>query len=92
MNVDLVFQELTRALARNEAMVAIHYACESFLTANDHPAGIASIALYDLQTGDTNAFSMSDAPPTVEGNDREIHLLERFYHDVSSREDSYFLH
>ncbi|MEU8207168.1 hypothetical protein [Streptosporangium sp. NPDC049046] len=92
MNVDLTFQELTRALARNEAVVAIHYACESFLTANDHPAGIASIALYDLQTGDTNAYSMSDAPPSVEGDDREIHLLEQFYRDISSREDSYFLH
>jgi hypothetical protein len=75
---ELELQELTRALDMNEALVAVHYACESFLTAKDHPAGVACIALHDLQTDETLAFSRSDAPTTIEGDDREVHLLSRF--------------
>jgi REase_DpnII-MboI len=85
-------QELTRALDTNEALVAVHYACESFLTAKDHPAGVACAALYDLQTGETFAFSRSDAPPSVTGQAREIHLLDRFYEQVNARFDARFLH
>jgi hypothetical protein len=54
---ELELQELRRALDRNEALVAVHYACESFLTAKDRPAGVACVALHDLQTGETLAFS-----------------------------------
>jgi hypothetical protein len=89
---ELEFTELQRALERNGALVAVHYACESFLAVKDRPVGIASIALHDLQTGDTAAFSLSDAPASVVGNDREIRMLERFFEEISARSDSHFLH
>lgn len=89
---ELELQELRRALERNEALVAIHYACESFLKAKDYPAGIACVALHDLQTGETLAFSRSDAPPTVTGNDREVRLLDRFYNQMAARGEARFVH
>src|SRR3954469_11242524 len=90
--MNLEFQELRRALDRNGALVAVHYACESLTTAKEHPAGVACVALYDLQTGDTLAFSRSDAHPTVTGDDREIQLLDAFYRELISHGDAYFLH
>jgi hypothetical protein len=89
---NLDFQELRRSLGRNGALVAVHYACESLMTAKEHPAGVACVALHDLQTGDTLAFSRSDARPTVTGDDREIQLLDGFYKELISHGDAYFLH
>jgi REase_DpnII-MboI len=91
-STEVCIQELSRALDRNESLVSIHYSCESFTAAKDHPAGIACIAIYDLQTGDTLAFSRADAPPSVEGDAREVHLLNRFYGELAGRTDARFLH
>jgi hypothetical protein len=85
-------QELRHALERNQALTAVHYACESFFTAKDHPAGIACVALYDLQTDETRAYSRSDAPPSVAGDAREVHLLERYYNELAARSEAGFLH
>lgn len=85
-------QELAHALQSNQALTAIHYACESFFTAKDHPAGIACIALHDLQTDETLAFSRADAPPSVEGDAREVYLLKRFYQELEARGEATFLH
>jgi hypothetical protein len=89
---ELELQELKRARDRNEALAAVHYACESFFDAKDHPAGVACVALHDLQTDETLAFSRADAPPQVTGDDREIHLLDRFYSELKARGETYFLH
>jgi hypothetical protein len=89
---ELELQELTRALDMNEALAAVHYACESFLTAQDHPAGIACIAIHDLQTNETLAFSRLDAPTHIKDEAREIHLLDRFYNQLRARGDARFLH
>lgn len=85
-------QELAHALQTNQALAAIHYACESFFTAKDHPAGIACVALYNLQTDETRAFSRADAHPSVEDDAREIHLLKQFYQELAANGESTFLH
>lgn len=89
---ELSIEELTRGVERNEALVAVHYACESFVTAKDHPAGVACIALHDLQTNETYAFSRSDAPPNIKGDAREVHIFNRFYEQLRDRSDARFLH
>jgi hypothetical protein len=89
---ELELQELKRALDRNEALASVHYACESFFEAKDHPPGVACIALHDLQTDETLAFSRADAPPQVTGDAREIHLLDRFYSELKVRGEAHFLH
>jgi len=90
--VDLDVQELRRALDLNGSLVAVHYACESFMTAKDRPAGVACIALHDLQTHETLAFSRADAPSSLDGDNREIQLLRRFFAELESRTDAFFLH
>ncbi|SEE03452.1 hypothetical protein SAMN05216489_05279 [Streptomyces sp. 3213] len=89
----LTLQQLRKAVEQNSSLVSVHYACESFLSTKDHPAGIACVAFHDLQTGDTLAYSRSDAPPSkATDKEKEIHVLERFYAELQSREGSYFLH
>lgn len=66
----LSLEEMKRAVSRNEALITVHYACESFMTAKDHPASIACIAMYDLQDNETYAFSRVDAPEGVDEKER----------------------
>lgn len=80
------------ALSRGESLSVVHYACQSFYEAKDHPPEIAAIAVYDLHANEVLAFSRSDAPPGVEGSDRELDLLRRFYDDLSGRLDTHILH
>jgi hypothetical protein len=89
---ELELQELRQALDRNEALVAVHYACESFFEAKDHPAAVACAALHDLQTDETLAYSRANAPPEITGEAREVHLLDRLYDDLKLRGEAYFLH
>lgn len=84
--------ELRIALSRGESVFAIHYACESFLSAKNHPPGIASIAMYDVITRDVVAFSRSDALPDLNERDQEIDLLTRYYGRLASINDSRFIH
>ncbi|MFJ1959013.1 hypothetical protein ACIOGT_39235 [Streptomyces microflavus] len=89
----LTLQELRKAVDLNGSLVSVHYACESFITAKDHPAGVACVAFHDLQTGETLAFSRSDAPPSKSTEEeKEIHVLERFYAELQAREGAHFLH
>jgi hypothetical protein len=90
LELDLV--ELRRAVDHREALVAVHYACAPFSQAKAEPAAVSCIAIHDLQTGDTLAFSRSDAPPAVEDPNREIHLLERFFGELTARSEAHFLH
>lgn len=89
---DLEIDELRTALARGDDVLAVHYACESFHTAADHPPGVACIALSDLQADSVVAFSRSDAPLDKLGDDREIALFDRFYGALAGRPEAVLLH
>lgn len=62
------------------------------ITAKDHPPGIASVAVYDLQSYEVQAFTRADAPPSIEGDAREIDLLDRFYTHLDTLRESRVLH
>ena len=81
-------ERLTRMLQLNESVIAIHYACESFLTAKDHPPGVASIAIYDVATREVTAFSRTEAPKGIAPADLELDLLRRFFARLSSLQES----
>ena len=83
---------LRRALEGGEGLLAVHYACESFLTATDHPPGIASVAINDLKTGEIIGFSRADCPPNKDTAECELNLLRRFFDELNSRQDSHVLH
>ena len=73
-------------------MFAVHYACESFITAKDHPPGIAAIAISDLNNGEVMAFSRTDCPEGSEPVECEIELLTRFYEELERRVETICLH
>jgi hypothetical protein len=83
---------LRTALERGESIFSVHYACESFITAKDHPPGVASIAISDLGNGEIFAFSRTDCPEGTEDLDCERQLLERFYSELQSRIETICLH
>lgn len=83
---------MNAALSRGESLAVVHYACQSFYEAKDYPPAIGAIAIYDLQATEVLAFSRSDAPPGIEGDDRELDLLRRFYDELSGRLDTHVLH
>lgn len=83
---------LRRALDGGEGVIAVHYACESFLTARDHPPSIASAALVDLQTDEVIGFSRADCPPATRSEDCELDLLRRLFSELRGRQESHVLH
>lgn len=85
-------RRLRKALEDGEGVIAVHYACESFLTAKDHPPGVASVAISDLVTGEMIGYSRADCPQGVEPLTCEKDLLRRVFNELSSRQDAHVLH
>lgn len=83
---------LRRALEGGEGVIAVHYACESFLTAKDHPPGIASAAVYDLKTGEVIGFSRADCSPSKDPVECELDLLRRLFSELVTHQESHVLH
>ena len=85
-------EQLARAVETNEAIIAVHYACESIVTPKDYPPGVASIAIYDLGSGDVSAFSRTDSPKGVAPEDFELDLLRRFFTRLGSYQEAIVIH
>lgn len=85
-------EQLTRAVETNETIITVHYACESIVTPKDHPPGVASIAIYDLGSGDVSAFSRTDSPKGVAPEDFEVDLLRRFFVRLGSYQEAIVVH
>lgn len=83
---------LRRAINAGEEIIAVHYACESFVTATDHPPGVASAAIADLRTGEVFGFSRADCPPSKDDTECEIDLLRRLFDELTTRQESHVLH
>lgn len=84
--------ELRAALQFGQDFLVVHYACEDFNKAKQRPAAVACIAVAGLGEGSSRAFSLADAPPDVEGDDREKDLLRRFFEFLSAKSDTRLLH
>ncbi|MCJ1700500.1 hypothetical protein MT356_12300 [Rathayibacter festucae] len=89
-------EELRNALSRGAKVAAVHYACESFNEAKDHPPAISAIAVTSLldETGGTEArvFSMANSSQVSDEDSREKDLLSRFYRFVVEAPDRFRLH
>jgi REase_DpnII-MboI len=83
---------LRTAVGRQEPIFSVHYACESFIKAKDHPPGIAAIALSDLENGEVIAFSRTDCPEGTDTAECEIDILRRFYEELQARIETICLH
>lgn len=93
MDIEMTsLRPLRRALEGGEGLIAVHYACESFLTAKDHPPGIASAAVFDLITGEVIGFSRADCPASKDPLGCELDLLGRLFSKLNSHQESHVLH
>jgi hypothetical protein len=84
--------ELRAAIDRNEDILVVHYACENLYDAKDRPAAVACIGAVDIRDDTSNTFSVADAPPAVEGEAREVEMLDRFYRHLQGRPDAHIIH
>ena len=93
MDIEMTsLRPLRRALERGEGVISVHYACESFLTAKDHPPAVASAAVFDLITDELIGFSRADCPSAQDPMECEIDLLERLFSELTNRRESHVLH
>lgn len=83
---------LRRAIRDGEEIIAVHYACESFLTAKDHPPAVASAAVFDLRTNEVIGFSRADCPSGRSTEQCEEDLLRGLFDELNRHRDSHVLH
>lgn len=95
---DTALQQLRKAFKENQTVIAVHYACESFSEAKDHPPGVATVAICDLVSGEVLGFNRSDLPAPMSNseaedeNEREKHVLDSFFQQMARHQDSHVLH
>jgi hypothetical protein len=92
MTEDLRLRELRGAFHQGDTMYTVHYACEDFTKATDHPPAVSCIALSNIHDGSGTVFSLNDVPPDIEGDKREIDLLNRFYDYLRSHPEARLIH
>jgi len=83
---DLRFRELEGARA-GQRILAIHYACESFYEAKDHPPAVACITLVDFVSGGDMTFALTDS-----STKDETKLLERYFDCLKQHSDVSLVH
>ena len=92
MSESAKLRELRRAVGDGRQIISVHYACESFAEAKDHPPAVACIAVASLNHGTREAFSLSDTSPEKDLIEREIALFQRFYQHLSDHRESLVVH
>lgn len=90
---ELRTRELTEALAANEPILCVHYACGDIYATTDRPTPVSCIAVAVLGTnGGETSFSLANAPMDSDLENRERDLMKRFYDYLRSRPDSRIVH
>ncbi|MEZ3156668.1 hypothetical protein AB1K56_06995 [Microbacterium sp. BWR-S6Y] len=96
MDAQQATQNLSRALARGERVVCIHYSCESFHNVQDRPLAVTAIAITELtDSGDgsrSEVFSVANALSDDDSVAREKDLLARFYEYTTLHPDTHWVH
>lgn len=85
-------RELRSAIRQGREIISVHYACEAFAEAEDHPPAVSCIGVANLRNGTREAFSLADMPPQLEPVDRECELLKRFYDHLVEHRESIIVH
>ncbi|MFF9561980.1 hypothetical protein ACF1AJ_01405 [Leifsonia sp. NPDC014704] len=88
--------EITRALARGERVLCVHYSCESFYDVQDRPLAIAAIGLTEIidASGEskTEVFSIANSSPNDDPVEREKEMLQRFFENAKLIPDARWVH
>lgn len=86
---DLRGTELVRAARAGEDVFAVHYACESFYEALDHPPAISAIAVSTIPRASSLTFSRIDSSDPEAAEQK---LLTDFYAWLRSKPDARLVH
>jgi hypothetical protein len=86
--LQLALDDFRRSIDGRAPVYAIHYACESFYTALDHPSGISAISVSTVPPREDFTFTVRDH----RGDDAERSTLSEFYDWLRSVPDSRILH
>jgi hypothetical protein len=86
---EITIAPLTRAIRGGEEVYAVHYACESFYEALDHPPSVSAIAVSTVPRATSLTFSRIDS---ADEDQAEMQLLARFFAWLRARPDALLLH
>lgn len=89
---ELVIRELKAAMDASDRVLVVHYACEDFYDVKDRPAAISCIAFADLSSVDKWLFSVVDAPPDNDPQNREQHAMERYFEFLKENAEARLIH
>jgi hypothetical protein len=92
MDFSLAINELSDAYANGAEVLAVHYACENFYEVVDRPVAVSCVAIGNLRDQSTDAYALSDVPPGVAPDQREIDVLDYLYRRLKRSPDAYILH
>jgi hypothetical protein len=65
-----------------DSAIIVHYGCESWFEVKDRPVAVSCVAVLELQSGASKAFSLTD-----HREEPEQHLLQEFFAWIRSRAD-----
>jgi hypothetical protein len=86
-----VIADLGRAIRGGESVYAVHYCCESFYEALDHPPAVSAIGVSSVPRARSLTFSRIDID-TEDQEQAERELLNRFFDWLRSIPDARLVH
>lgn len=88
--------DISRALAKGERVLCIHYSCESFYDVQDRPLAIAAIGVAEIADvsgeASTEVFSIANSAPNDDSVEREKDMLQRFFEHTKLIRDARWVH
>ncbi len=88
LSLELQLAQLQQSVNSGLETWAVHYACESFYDATDHPPAISVITFSSVPPGTEHTFSVIDTP----GAEGELDVLQRYYEFLRSHSDAHIVH
>lgn len=86
---EFAIADLVRAVRAAEDVYTVHYSCESFYDALDHPPSVSAIAVSTVPRGTSITFSRIDSR---DPDQSEVDLLSRFFDWLRARPDARLVH
>lgn len=82
---------LQNAVIRGEKILCIHYACESFYSATDHPPAITCIVVSNITDSSISVYSPASYR-NGSSEERERRMLDEFHQNLRSNSDARIVH
>jgi hypothetical protein len=90
MPPELQIADLSRSIEAGLETFAVHYACEGFNDATDHPPGVSTIGVSTVPAEEDFVFSVTDR--SIEEREAEIATLEGFFAWLRTKSDARIVH